>query len=419
MDVTGILAITLALIAFGLISRKIEGSILTGPILFSAFGLIAGPAAFGLIPLQISNEGLHLLAEVTLILVLFSDAANIDLAQLRRDHNLPVRMLLIGMPLTIALGAMVAFLFFDGLGPWEAALLAAILAPTDAALGQAVVSNRLVPVRIRQALNVESGLNDGVALPFILLFAAFASAMHAETNAAEWLVFGAKQVVFGPLAGIAIGYVGAKLVSSCYRRQWMSESAEGMIALGLAFGAFALAEVVHGNGFIAAFVGGLTFGNTLKQKCQFLYEFAESEGQILILLTFTAFGAAMIPQAMGAVTIMHIVFGILVLTVLRMLPIQLSLIGTGIKPVTSMFLGWFGPRGLASILFVLLILEEAELANESTLFAAVIVTVTLSVVLHGMTAGPAARWYGSMSQQMGECEENRPVSDEPFAGQPG
>lgn len=419
MDVTGVLAITLALIAFGLISRKIEGSILTGPILFSVFGLIAGPAAFGLIPLQISNEGLHLLAEVTLILVLFSDAANIDLAQLRRDHNLPVRMLLIGMPLTIALGAMVAFLFFDGLGPWEAALLAAILAPTDAALGQAVVSNRLVPVRIRQALNVESGLNDGVALPFILLFAAFASAMHAETNAAEWLVFGAKQVVFGPLAGIAIGYVGAKLVSTCYRRQWMSESAEGMIALGLAFGAFALAEVVHGNGFIAAFVGGLTFGNTLKQKCQFLYEFAESEGQILILLTFTAFGAAMIPQAMGAVTIMHIVFGILVLTVLRMLPIQLSLIGTGIKPVTSTFLGWFGPRGLASILFVLLILEEAELANESTLFAAVIVTVTLSVVLHGMTAGPAARWYGSMSQQMGECEENRPVSDEPFAGQPG
>ncbi len=419
MDVTAVLAITLALIAYGLISRKIEGSILTGPILFSVFGLIAGPAAFGLIPLQISNEALHLLAEVTLILVLFSDAAGIDLAQLRRDHNLPVRMLLIGMPLTIVLGAVAALLLFKGFGLWEAALLAAILAPTDAALGQAVVSNRLVPVRIRQALNVESGLNDGIALPFILIFAALASAMHAESDAAEWLLFGTKQVVLGPLAGIAVGYMGAKLVSSCYRTQWMSESAEGMIALGLAFGAFALAEVVHGNGFIAAFVGGLTFGNTLKQKCQFLYEFAESEGQILIMLTFTAFGAAMIPRAFGAVTIVHFAFGILVLTVLRMLPIQLSLIGTGIKPVTTTFLGWFGPRGLASILFVLLILEEAELANESTLFAVVIVTVTLSVVLHGMTAGPAARWYGSMSQQMGECEENRPVSDEPFAGPPG
>ena len=292
------LAITLALVTYGLTSRKIEGSILTGPILFTVFGLVAGPAALGLIPLQIGNEALHLLAEVTLILVLFSDAANIDLAQLRRDHDLPVRMLLVGMPLTIALGAVAAWLLFDGFGFWEAALLAAILAPTDAALGQAVVSNRLVPVRIRQALNVESGLNDGIALPFVLIFAAFASAMQAETVASEWLLFGAKQVVFGPLAGVAVGYVGAKLVASCHRRGWMLQGAEGMIALGLAFGAFALAEVVQGNGFIAAFVAGLTFGNTLQRKCQFLYEFAESEGQILILLTFTAFGAVMIPHAL-------------------------------------------------------------------------------------------------------------------------
>lgn len=415
MNVTAVLSITLALVAFGLISKKIEGSILTGPILFSVFGLLAGPAAFGLIPLQISNDALHLLAEVTLILVLFSDAASIDLAQLRRDHNLPVRMLLIGMPLSILFGAAAALLLFGGLGLWEAALLAAILAPTDAALGQAVVSNRVVPVRIRQALNVESGLNDGIALPFILIFGALASAVHAETDAAEWLIFGTKQIVLGPLAGIAVGYVGAKFVALCYRTQWMSESAEGMIALGLAFGAFALAETVHGNGFIAAFVAGLTFGNTLQQKCKYLYEFAESEGQILILLTFMAFGAAMVPQAMSGVTMIHIVFALLALTVLRMLPIHLSLIGTGIKPVTSGFLGWFGPRGLASILFVLLILEEAELENESRIFAVVIITVALSVVLHGISAGPAARWYGSLSQQMGECEENRLVSDEPFS----
>ncbi len=184
----------------------------------------------------------------------------------------------------------------------------------------------------------------------------------------------------------------------------------------MAFGAFALAEIFHGNGFIAAFVAGLTFGNTLKQKCQFLFEFAESEGQILILLTFAAFGAAMIPHAMGIVTLNHILFAILALTVLRMLPIHLSLLGTGIKPVTSAFLGWFGPRGLASILFVLLILEEADLANESSLVAIVMVTVVLSVVLHGMTAGPAARWYGGMSKNLGPCEESRPVSEEPFTG---
>lgn len=414
MNLTALLVITLALIAYGLVSRKLEGSILTGPMLFSLFGLIAGPAVLGFVPLQISNEVVHLLAEVTLILVLFSDAANIDLAQLRRDHNLPVRMLLIGMPMTIALGTLTAMLFFGSLNIWEAALLAAILVPTDAALGQAVVSNRLVPVRIRQALNVESGLNDGIALPFVLIFAALASAMHGDTNAGGWLLFGAKQVIFGPIAGIAVGHIGARLTARCYRTHWMSESAEGMIALGLAFGSFALAELMHGNGFIAAFVAGLAFGNTLQHKCKFLYEFAESEGQILILLTFTAFGAAMIPQALNAVTFAYLAFAIAALTVLRMLPIHLSLLGTGIKPVTSGFLGWFGPRGLASVLFVLLILEEADIENETTLFSVVIFTVALSVLLHGITAGPAARWYGMMSQQMGECEENMPVSEEPF-----
>ena len=322
---------------------------------------------------------------------------------------------MIGHPLSIALGAAVALLLFTDLQFWEAALLAAILAPTDAALGQAVVTNRLVPVRIRQALNVESGLNDGIALPFVLIFAAFASAMHSGVDAAEWVAFGLKQVVFGPLAGVAVGYVGAKFVAACYRRQWMSESAEGMIALGLAFGAFALAEVIHGNGFIAAFVAGLTFGNTLQQKCQFLYEFAESEGQILILLTFAAFGAVMVPQAMSDITVPHVVFAVLALTVLRMLPVHLSLIGSGVKPVTSAFLGWFGPRGLASILFVLLILEEADVEHGSTLFSVVVLTVALSIVLHGATAGPAARAYGAMSDQMGESEENRSVSAEPFA----
>jgi NhaP-type Na+/H+ or K+/H+ antiporter len=322
MDATALLTIALALIAYGLVSRRLDGSILTGPLLFSLFGLLAGPAFVGLIEMQGSNQALQLLAEVTLILVLFSDAASIDLVQLRRDHNLPVRMLLVGMPLTIALGTIAAVLIFDGLDVWEAALLAAILAPTDAALGQAVVTNPRVPVRIRQALNVESGVNDGIALPFVLIFAAIAGAMSADIDAGAWLLAGAKQVVLGPLAGIAIGYIGARLVATCYRTKWMSESAEGMIALGLAFGAYALAEVVHGNGFIAAFVAGLTFGNTLQKKCRYLYEFAESEGQILILLTFAAFGGVMLPQAMGSVTWGSLVFALLALTVLRMLPVR-------------------------------------------------------------------------------------------------
>jgi NhaP-type Na+/H+ or K+/H+ antiporter len=414
-DTTAILSVSLALVAYGVISRRLEGSFLTGPLLFSVFGLLAGPAFLGLIDMNISNEALHLIAEITLILVLFADAASIDLAQLRRDHNLPVRMLLIGMPFTIALGTVAAFLIFDGLDIWEAALLAAILAPTDAALGQAVVSNKLVPVRIRQALNVESGLNDGIALPFILIFAAIAVAMTTDIDAGAWSLVVAQQLVLGPLAGVVVGYAGAKLVLACYQRDWMSELAEGMIALGLAFGAFALAETLHGNGFIAAFVGGLTFGNTLHKKCRYLYEFAESEGQILILLTFTVFGAVLLPQLFGTVTVACIIFALLALTVLRILPVAVSLAGTGINPATTGFLGWFGPRGLASILFVLVIVEESDLPNESLILTVVTLTVALSVLLHGITAGPAARWYGGMSAQMGDSPENQPVKMEPFA----
>jgi NhaP-type Na+/H+ or K+/H+ antiporter len=414
-DTTAILSVSLALVAYGLVSRRLEGSFLTGPLLFSVFGLLAGPAFLGLIDMNISNEALHLIAEITLVLVLFADAASIDLAQLRRDHNLPVRMLLIGMPLTIALGTVAAFLIFDGLDIWEAALLAAILAPTDAALGQAVVSNKLVPVRIRQALNVESGLNDGIALPFILIFAAIAVAMTTDIDAGAWSLVVAQQLVLGPLAGVVVGYAGAKLVLACYQRDWMSELAEGMIALGLAFGAFALAETMHGNGFIAAFVGGLTFGNTLHKKCRYLYEFAESEGQILILLTFTVFGAVLLPQLFGTVTVACIIFALLALTVLRMLPVAVSLAGTGINPATTGFLGWFGPRGLASILFVLVIVEESDLPIETLILTVVTLTVALSVLLHGITAGPAARWYGGMTAQMGDCPENRPVDMEPFA----
>ena len=415
IDFVAILTVTTVFLVFGLVSRRLEGSMLTGPMVFALAGLITGPAALGLVPVAISNAALHLLAEVTLVLVLFSDAANIDLRQLRRDHNLPVRMLLVGMPLSIVFGALTALGLFGMLSLWEVALLAAILAPTDAALGQAVVANAAVPVRIRQALNVESGLNDGIALPFVLIFAALASASHEAASAGYWLMFGTKQVTLGPIAGIAVGFVGAKLVALCYRTGWMTERAEGIIALGLAFAAFALAELIHGNGFIAAFVAGLVFGNTLGHTCQFLYEFAETEGQILILLTFMAFGSAMIPLALNGITITHVIFALLALTVLRMLPVSLSLLGTGVKPVTSAFLGWFGPRGLASVLFVLLILEEADVAHKDQVLVIVIVTIMFSIFLHGITAGPAAQWYGAYTRKMGECEENRHVSDKPFS----
>lgn len=415
MNPVAVLTIAIALLAYGLVSRRIQGSIFTGPMLFAAFGFAVGPDGAGLVPLRVSHEGLHLLAEITLILVLFSDAANLDLRQLRRDHNLPVRMLTIGLPLSIMLGAALALGLLAGFSIWEALLLAAILAPTDAALGQAVITNPVVPVRIRQTLNVESGLNDGIAFPFVLVFATVATMADAGQQASDWILFAIKQMGLGPLAGIAVGFVGAKLVAFCHRADWMSETAEGIVALALAFAAYQAAELIGGNGFISAFAAGLSFGNTLGRHCKFLFEFADAEGLFLILLTFMAFGSAMIPMALPDFNLVYLLYAVLTLTVIRMLPVSVALLGTGVSPVTSAFLGWFGPRGLASVLYVLVVLEGAEMPHKHEIFVICTLTIMLSILLHGFTAVPAARWYGRQSEAMGECEENRPVSERPWS----
>ncbi len=413
MDTHGFALIAAGVILFGLVSKKIEGTIITAPMVFAAFGLLIGEAVFGLANLDFGHGFIHGLAEVTLILVLFSDAARIDLRQLRRDHNLPVRMLLIGMPLTIVVGTLVALALPLGLGIWEAALLAAILAPTDAALGQSVVSSPLVPTRIRQALNVESGLNDGIALPLVLFFAGLAGAAHAGEESQNWILFGAKQITLGPMAGLIIGGLGAWLMDRAILKGWMGESFEGPAILGVALLAYAGAEIIGGNGFIAAFVAGLVYGNLVRDRCSSVFEFAEAEGQLLTLLTFLIFGAVILPEAFGQIGWSNALYAILSLTVIRLIPVAVSLFGSGVRAPTIAFLGWFGPRGLASILFALFVLEEAEVPATDQILTVTIVTVALSILAHGITAAPAAKRYGEMARRMGKCEENKPVSEMP------
>ena len=413
MDTQGFAVIAAGVVLIGLVSKRLQGTIITAPMVFAAFGLLIGEAAFGLARLDFGHGFIHGLAEVTLILVLFSDAARIDLRQLRRDHNLPVRMLLIGLPLVILLGTLIALALPLGLSLWEAALLAAILAPTDAALGQSVVSNPLVPTRIRQALNVESGLNDGIALPVVLLFAGLASAAHAVEGAQNWILFAAKQITLGPLAGLIIGGLCAWLIDRAVAKGWMGESFEGPAILGVALLAYSGAEIVGGNGFIAAFVAGLVFGNHVRDRCRFVFEFAEAEGQLLTLLTFLIFGAVILPEAFGHFGWSAALYAVLSLTVIRLIPIAVSLIGSGVQAPTIVFLGWFGPRGLASILFALFVLEAAEIPAADRILTVTVVTVTLSILAHGMTAAPAARRYSEMARRMGPCAENEPVGEMP------
>ena len=414
LNLTTVTIVSCGLLLFALVSRRLAGSMITPPLVFVAFGLVIGEAGLGTATVDPGRGGIHLLAELTLILVLFADAARIDVNKLRSDHRLPMRMLTLAMPLTILLGALAAAWLFPGLGVWEMVLLAALLAPTDAALGQAVVSAPQVPVRIRQAINVESGLNDGIALPAVLFFATLAGAHHGADSANGWLRFVALQLVLGPAIGIVIGYVGARLIDETAQRRWASEPFQGIAILALALLSFSVAELLGGNGFIAAFVSGMVFGHVVRHACTFLFEFMESEGQLLTLITFLIFGAVLLPEGLAHATPAMMIYALLSLTVVRMLPVAVSLLGSGVRLQTRLFLGWFGPRGLASILFVLLILEESSMLHKETLLSVTVITVALSVVLHGLTAAPFARAYGRFADSMGECTEKRAVSEMPL-----
>lgn len=411
---TDLLVIAMFVIAFGLVSNRLADTSLTPHMAYVAFGIVAGGSGLGLLDLPLSSEGVTLLAEATLVLVLYSDAARLDLRVLRREAAIPARLLGIGLPLTIAAGGAAAVLLFTDLAFWEAMLIGAILAPTDAALGQVVVSSEVVPVRIRQAINVESGLNDGIALPVVTLFLALAAIEDDLESTGYWVAFLGRQIGFGLLAGLVAGVISGWVIDRGSRRGWMDGLYRQLATLAVAAAAYGLAEVLEGNGFIAAFVAGLAMGTITRDSCRYVFDFSEDEGQLLALLTFLVFGASMAGPALDELTWEIALYAVLSLTVLRMLPVAVALVGSRLRRDTVAFLGWFGPRGLASILFGLFALEEAALTNSEEVFLVVVWTVLLSVVAHGITAAPWARRYGAAHEaaveQMAARGETMPES---------
>ncbi|MDT0618610.1 sodium:proton antiporter [Salinisphaera sp. P385] len=402
--------ILLGVIAFAALSRRLETSMVTLPMVFAAFGWLIGQGGAELVPMHAEHEIIHTIAEITLILVLFADASRVDLRALRSHYAIPARMLLVGMPLTILLGTLLAHWVTPD-ASWAVALLvAAILTPTDAALGQTVVTSPAIPPRLRQGINVESGLNDGLALPVVMI-AAIISAQGTGTVVEgvpdNVVVFALMQVVLGPLAGVVIGYLFARMLDAAINARFITTPFQGIYFLATAFLAFVAAELAGGNGLIAAFVGGLVFGHTLRSSTTFISEFMEGEGQLLTMFTFLIFGAVMVPLGIEHVTWKTVVLAIAYLSVIRVLPVWLSLAGSGLSSYEKIFLGWFGPRGLASILFALLILERFAIPGGDEILSCVVLTVMLSIVLHGVSANPMA---GRFAQRTGLA---RPSSENP------
>lgn len=390
-----------AITIYSIVAGGIERTWITGPIIFTLFGGLIGPLGLNLLSVDSGGETLRILAELTLALVLFTDAANADLRVLRKAAQLPVRMLLIGLPLTIALGYVIGLSMNMHLSALEVALMATMLAPTDAALGKAVVTNPAVPDDVRQGLNVESGLNDGICVPILFVFLTLALAEEASSGTDTWslaLVLVAEELGIGAVVGVVLVFLAVQLLGFSARRRWITRTWLQVPVVGLAFTCFAAAQLLGGSGFIAAFVGGLLFGYLAKKHSHDLLRAAEGTGDTFALITWAIFGSIVVGQAAGYLSWRLVIFALLSLTVIRMLPIFVSLTGTGASTETKLFVGWFGPRGLASIVFAVIVLE-AGLPNSHALAVVVSCTVILSIIAHGITANPWARGYGKRTPE--------------------
>jgi NhaP-type Na+/H+ or K+/H+ antiporter len=388
-----LVTLALILLGFAAVSRRIEGSPVTAAMLFTAAGLVVGVDALGLVDPEAEGLEVEVFAEATLAVVLFSDASRIDLTALRRTLHIPARLLGIGLPLTILAGLAAALLVFPALTWPEALLVAIILAPTDAALGQVVVTSKRVPVRIRQSLNVEAGLNDGICVPLFLVALAVALAEEGAIGHGHALRLVFEKIGYGVLMGVIAGAVAAAVVVHGTARRLVDDTWLQVVPLAGALLAFTLAEAIGGSGFIAAFVGGLAFGGMRQHRGGEVSHLIEQTGAVLAAVTFVLFGAVLLEPAIGDLTWRIALYASLSLTVVRMVPVALSMLGTGARRPTVAFLGWFGPRGAASIVFALLVLEEQGLPHENTVVTTAFVTVGLSVLLHGVTAAPLARRY--------------------------
>ena len=376
------------LFVYSLISEKVERLSLSGPIVFVAVGVALGPLGLEWFNPSVNFGNGKLLIDLTLALFLFVDAAGANLSVLRKNWRIPGRMLLLGLPLTMVLGAILALMLFPEFSVYEAAILGVMLAATDAALGKAVVTNQGVPAHLREGLSAESGLNDGLAVPFLLLFIALeqGAAVRGEGVALELL---GEEVGIGLAVGVVLSLSAAKVVRLAKEAHWLGHVWQSMTVPALAILIFAVAQGLHGSGYIAAFVGGLCFRAAMKEDVHAMLLPAEGAGEVLAMTAWVLFAMMLLPAALPHVGWREVIYAVLSLTIIRMMPVILSLTGTGEPMASKAFLAWFGPRGLASLAFATIVWSE-QIPEAGTVVAVTILTVGISLVVHGVTARPFA-----------------------------
>lgn len=387
-----ILMFTTMIFLYSLLSRRSAQTVLTSPIVFTTAGIFTS-LLFSETNHAIPNLEVFLwMAQIGLVLLLFTDASRTDLELLKNIRSLPMRLLSVGMLLTILFGALFARLVFPGISIWEAGIIGAILAPTDAGLGQIIVNDSRVPEKIRQALNVEAGLNDGLSVPFLLFFIALAAGSGAtEVRLSTYLV---EQLIYGTLIGAGVGAAGGFLLDAALRKQLIAGSWEQLGVITLPFLSMLLSEEAHASMFIAAFVAGLAVQLRFRRAGAHCSEFAEENGQLLNLAVFFLLGI-IVARDWQQIQASHVIYAFFSLTVIRMAPVAIALIGTGLDRATVIFMGWFGPRGLASIVLGLVYLRQLHQPEEESIRLTVMTTVLLSIYLHGASAAAGIKAYSA------------------------
>jgi NhaP-type Na+/H+ or K+/H+ antiporter len=384
-------------LAFALASRRLAGTPLTAAIVFVTLGLVAGTEGLDVLDLDIGSSELRILVEATLALMLFSDAAGLDTRRLAHEAGVPVRLLCVALPLTILTGTLTAVLMFPDLFVFEAVALAVLLAPTDAALGQAVVADRRLPSSVRQGLSVESGLNDGVCVPLLLAAIAFAEVEESPNFDGEVIIDLVSELAIAGVTGAVVGVVIGAARSAAGRRGGIADAWQPPIALIATIVAYVLTVELGGSGFIASFIAGLAYGRTVGAVARRDTELTEQLGQLFSAVTFVLFGAVMVGRGINAFEWVTLAYAVLSLTVVRMAPVAIALVGTGARAPTVALAGWFGPRGLATVVFTLIIVEDSGLPGTQRIVDVATIAVLLSVFAHGLTAphlvGRYVRWF--------------------------
>jgi NhaP-type Na+/H+ or K+/H+ antiporter len=419
METWSLAAVAALLLAYAGLSHRLERTAISAAMVFTAGGLLLGPEALDWLHFDLGSSEVRVLAEATLTLVLFLDASRIDVRALRRELGFPVRLLGIGLPLTIVAGTLVGALLFDGLAWAEVLVLAIVLAPTDAALGLPVVTDRRLPTRVRQSLNVESGLNDGICVPLLFIALAIAEAEETAIGGGHAARIVAEEIGYGIVGGVGAGLLGAIVLRVASKRGLADEIWARVIPVVAAALAYGIAAPLGGSGFIAAFVGGLVYGvvrGPAEQESHESSAVMEAASEVLAALTFVGFGAVALGWALHRLDWQVVVYAILSLTAIRMVPVAIAFVGSGAKRETVAFAGWFGPRGLASIVFAVLVLEESQLPHADVLITVSVVTVAFSVLAHGISALPLTnayvRWYTTHEREA--APEASPVHEHPW-----